>query len=67
MPWPHETKEKKYSILKDMFENIGKDVSIGSSFVCDYGCHITIGNNVSINTGCTLVDCNRITIGNNVL
>ena len=31
------------------------------------GCHIHIGNNVSINTGCTLVDCNTITIGNNVL
>ena len=64
---PYDAKEKKYAILKDMFENIGKNVSVGSPFVCDYGCHITIGNNVSINTGCTLVDCNRITIGNNVL
>lgn len=29
--------------------------------------HIHIGNNVTVNTGCTFVDCNRITIGNNVL
>ena len=63
----YDAKEKQYTILKDMFENIGKNVSVGSPFVCDYGCHITIGNNVSINTGCTLVNCNRITIGNNVL
>ena len=42
-------------------------VSIGHSFICDYGCNIHIGNNVTVNTGCTFVDCNKITIGNNVL
>ena len=32
---PYDAKEKKYAILKDMFENIGKNVSVGSPFVCD--------------------------------
>ena len=64
---PYDAKEKKYAILKDMFENIGKNVSVGSPFVCDYGCHITIGNNVSINYRCILNDCNSIIIGNDVL
>ena len=50
-----------------MFESIGTKVSVGHSFICDYGCNISIGNNVSINTGCTFVDCNKIIIGNNVL
>ena len=50
-----------------MFESVGKKVSVGHSFICDYGCNISIGNNVSINTGCTFVDCNKIIIGNNVL
>lgn len=29
--------------------------------------HIYIGNNVSINIRCMLIDCNKITVGNNVL
>lgn len=28
---------------------------------------IHIGDNVTVNTGCTFVDCNKITIGSNVL
>ncbi len=35
--------------------------------MCDYGRNIHIGNNVSVNMNCTFVDCNTITIGNNVL
>lgn len=64
---PYECYEEKYAILEEMFESIGEKVSIGHSFICDYGCNISIGNNVSINTGCTFVDCNKISIGNNVL
>lgn len=64
---PYNNKEEKYQILKEMFGNIGTKVSVGHSFICDYGCNIHIGNNVTVNTGCTFVDCNKITIGNNVL
>lgn len=64
---PYDYKEEKYALLKEMFESVGKKVSVGHSFICDYGCNISIGNNVSINTGCTFVDCNKIIIGNNVL
>lgn len=64
---PYECKEEKTAVLKEMFESIGENVSVGHSFICDYGCNIRIGNNVSINTGCTFVDCNKITIGNDVL
>ena len=64
---PYDRKEEKYEVLKEMFGSIGTKVSIGHSFICDYGCNIHIGNNVTVNTGCTFVDCNKITIGNNVL
>ncbi len=64
---PYESREEKYTILKEMFGSIGTKVSVGHSFICDYGCNIHIGNNVTVNTGCTFVDCNKITIGNNVL
>ena len=64
---PYESRAERLAVLKEMLGSIGEKVSIGNPFVCDYGCNIHIGNNVSINTGCTLVDCNRIIIGNNVL
>ena len=64
---PYDRKEEKYRVLKEMFGSIGEKVSIGHSFICDYGRNIHIGNNVTVNTGCTFVDCNKITIGNNVL
>lgn len=64
---PYEQKAEKREILKEMLGSIGTKVSIGHSFTCDYGINIHIGNNVTINTGCTFVDCNRITIGDNVL
>lgn len=65
--FPYEQKEEKYEVLKEMLGSIGTKVSVGHSFNCDYGCNIHIGNNVTVNTGCTFVDCNKITIGNNVL
>ena len=64
---PYEQKEEKQALLKEMFGSIGRRVSVGHSFNCDYGCNIHIGDNVTVNTGCTFVDCNRITIGSNVL
>ena len=64
---PYEDKEEKHSLLKKMLGSIGMKVSVASPFICDYGCNIHIGDNVSVNMNCTFVDCNRITIGNNVL
>lgn len=64
---PYDQKADKRRLLEDMLGSIGDNVSVGHGFICDYGCHIHIGNNVTVNTGCTFIDCNRITIGNNVL
>lgn len=63
----YEQKEKKTDILKRLFGGIGSNVSVGLPFLCDYGRNIYIGNNVSVNMNCTFVDCNKITIGDNVL
>ncbi len=63
----YEQKEKKRDVLKQLFGAIGTNVSVGQPFICDYGRNIYLGNNVSVNTNCTFVDCNKITIGNNVL
>ena len=63
----YDRKTEKYEVLKSLFGSIGEKVSVGHSFICDYGRNIHIGSNVTINTGCTFVDCNRITVGSNVL
>ena len=57
---PYDHKEEKRQVLKEMLGSVGTKVSIGHSFICDYGRNIHIGNNVTVNTGCTFVDCNRI-------
>jgi maltose O-acetyltransferase len=65
--FPYDYKAEKREVLQKLFGSIGTNVSVGSPFICDYGCNIYFGNNVSINMNCTFVDCNKITIGNNVL
>lgn len=64
---PYSQKEEKRNILKNLFGNIGSNVSVGTPFICDYGINIYLGDNVSINMNCTFVDCNKIVIGSNVL
>ena len=51
----YEQKEEKYAILKEMFGSIGTEVSVGHSFLCDYGCNIHIGDNVTIGAGAVVV------------
>ena len=63
----YEQKEEKINILKQLCGGIGTNVSVGLPFICDYGRNIYVGNNVSVNMNCTFVDCNKITIGDNVL
>ena len=36
-------------------------------FYCDYGNHISVGNNVFINYNCTLLDVEKITLGDNCM
>lgn len=63
----YEQKAEKTNILKQLFGEIGTNVSVGLPFLCDYGRNIYLGNNVSVNMNCTFVDCNKITIGDDVL
>lgn len=64
---PYSQRHCRYAMLRELFGAVGRNVSVGDDFICGFGCNIYIGDNVSINLRCTLIDCNKITIGNNVL
>ena len=53
------------NILKQLM-SVGDNCWIEPPFRCDYGANTTIGDNFYANFGCVILDCNRVTIGNNV-
>lgn len=58
---------QKHSLLRQLFGNIGSRTWVEAPFYCDYGENIRIGSDCFINANCVFLDCNRITVGNNVL
>ena len=64
---PYVQKSHRKEMLSELFERVGANCSVGTGFICDFGCNISLGDNVSINHRCTFVDSNKIVIGNNVL
>jgi maltose O-acetyltransferase len=63
---PEQLNQRK-DIISSLFGKIGVNFGIKPPFYCDYGCHIFAGNNLYINYDCTILDCNTVHLGNNVL
>lgn len=57
---------ERQEYLKSFFGAIGERVTLKGNFNCDYGKHISIGNGCFINCNVTILDTNRVTIGENV-
>jgi maltose O-acetyltransferase len=59
------TGEEKLELLRQL---LGKcsTINIEPPFFCDYGGHIMIGANCFMNFNCVILDCARVTIGDNV-
>lgn len=57
----------RQKILEKLLGRFGSNVEIRPPFFCDYGKHIYIGSTVFMNFNCVLLDCNEITIGNDVM
>jgi len=64
---PYKERGKRYGMLKEFFGSVGSNVSVADDVIVGFGDNLHIGNNVSINYRCTLIDCNEIIIGNDVL
>ena len=62
---PDMSPDNGLQILKSMM-TLGESGWIEPPFRCDYGYNIAIGDNFFANFGCVILDCNRVTIGNNV-
>lgn len=62
---PDDT-EKKIKIIKNLFGKTKGTFWIEPTFFCDYGYNIEIGNKFYINHNCTILDCAKVTFGDNV-
>jgi len=63
----YANKAGQMRILDELLGSRGEHVQITAPFYVDYGKFIFLGNNCEINMNCVFLDCNRITIGDNVL
>ncbi len=58
---------KRNGILKKLLGKTGEKFFVEPPFRCDYGYNILIGENFYANYNCTILDCAKVSIGNNVL
>lgn len=58
--------EPARAVLRELLGGLGDGSSIRANFRCDYGFNISIGARCFLNFDCVLLDCNRITIGDEV-
>lgn len=59
--------DKRRDIMIRLWGELGADFVIKPPFYCDYGCHIFAGDRLLINYDCTILDCNTVHLGNDVL
>lgn len=59
--------EERTKLIKKIFGKTGKKIAVESNFFCDYGYNIEVGEQFYINHNCVILDCAKVTFGNNVL
>jgi len=62
-----EEARRRQELLSELFGALGPGAEIEPPFYCDYGSNVVAGKGLYVNFGCVFLDCNRITIGDNVL
>lgn len=58
--------EKRNNIIQKLFGKTKNSFYIEPPFRCDYGYNISIGENFYSNYNCIILDCAKVTIGDNV-
>ncbi len=59
--------EGRRKILDELFGALGPKAEIEPPFRCDYGRNIHAGERLFINFGCVMLDCGKITLGDQVM
>ncbi len=63
---PFSQADKKSGIIKNLFGKTKDNFFITAPFWCDYGYNIEIGENFYTNHNCVILDCAKVTFGDNV-
>jgi maltose O-acetyltransferase len=61
-----DAEAERHTLLTELFERLGEGTVLKPTLRCDYGFNVAIGNRTFINYDCLLLDCNRITMGDDV-
>lgn len=65
---PSDTTKRQALMHEMLYGQCNRDkIHIESPFHIDYGLHLSVGDNFYANHGCTILDCNKVTIGDNCL
>ncbi len=62
----YEQKDEKTALIKKLFGKTGDSFLIEQNLFCDLGFNVEIGENFYSNHNLTLLDCDKITFGDNV-
>lgn len=60
-------RDRREQIIKRLFGRTGENCWIESPFFCDNGFNISVGENFFAAANCCILDCAKVTIGDNVL
>lgn len=58
--------ETQRALLKQLFGRTQKEFTVTTPFWCDYGYNIELGENFYVNHNCVILDCAKVTFGDNV-
>lgn len=58
--------DRRDELLRGLLGSVGEGACIRSPFQCDYGVHLAVGARTFLNVGCVILDCARVTIGDDV-
>jgi maltose O-acetyltransferase len=61
-----DARQERRALLTELFASFGDETVVKPTFRCDYGFNLSIGRRTFINYDCTFLDCNLITIGDEV-
>lgn len=61
-----ELVDERKNLMKQILGKTGDNFLIEQNFRCDYGYNIEIGENFYVNHNCVMLDCAKITFGDNV-